>query len=79
MKRVKALLTCLVCGVALAASAAAMAQNPPQNKDKESASCCAMKDCCCKDKDKSCCKGESCCCKGGSCSMKQHKQGNKTS
>ena len=65
MKRLKALVIALVCGVAFAASTAAMAQNQQPERDRKD-SCCAMKDCC-KDKDMACCKDKDCC-KDGSCS-----------
>lgn len=82
MTRIKTLVASLVFVLALAASAATMAQKPqPGTHARES--CCAMKDCCkkdascCKDKDNSCCKGDSCC-NGDSCPMKHDKKDKST-
>ena len=84
MKKVKAFVIALVCGLVLAASATAMPRNQQPDKDKKD-SCCAMKDCCkdmacCKDKD--CCKDGPCskdgsCCCGDSCQMKHEKKDGK--
>jgi len=66
MTKIKTLAASVVFVVALAMSAATMAQKlQPGTHTKDS--CCAMKDCCAKDKDMSCCKDKDCC-KGDSCS-----------
>ncbi|MFN2576713.1 MAG: hypothetical protein ABR607_03375 [Pyrinomonadaceae bacterium] len=86
MKEVKSFVITLICGMALAASASAMAQNPQADKDKKD-SYCATKDCC-KDKDMACCKDKDCCkdgscskdgscCCGDSCQMKHEKKDGK--
>jgi len=92
MRKIQALVISLVCGVALAASAAALARQP-QNSNQTSESCCDMKDCCkadmscCKKKRKgknahACCKGKdaaaSCCCKGDACPMPNKKPAGNT-
>jgi hypothetical protein len=83
MKKVRALMISLVCGLALAGSATGLVQSQQPDQSKKPESCCAMKDgdkdkemscckdktmACCKDKDMACCKDKDACCHGDSCS-----------